>query len=546
MAFDAHQNFAYTTVANNPGTSGTTITVQTGTGPRFPMITGSGGYSVVICPFGQLPTPANAEIVTITGTTNNGSQVTGDSFTVTRAAEGTSAKTIAAGYQFFLGVTKKTITDIETAVTALQSGSSFPTSTSAGQTVASKSDHSWDLSDTVFSSQSGTSALNEAFKIKYHLNSGTYWPAETGHYYATITDESNVPVLRFTNCGDVSVQGNTNQVGEIAFYGRNTGTGWNAGGYNFPHIGYIFGRLSFFDRTDNHRTGQIVNLWDSQNGETFVISPSQQDFTTSGHPVPFMVAALGGERGMVGINIPVDDIADGERNILPLSNALSVTSLSASGFGPIGAIMVGIDYVTANYQAPVDGILSQGAICIGNGGNRTDPASLFEIASWFIGYSDGLVIDDPSGDISQGYLKFASTGLAGPIMTLKADSLGGLTFTTQGVSNTTNISKGVVTTYKAQNTLEAHTIQTASTTTAVTNAVVVATTASITLTLPDATTSTWTGVEVLIKNASGGSITVAMTGGQTVDGSGTSITLTNNQYLRLLSRGTTNWLKIST
>lgn len=38
MAADAHANFAYSTLANSPGTSGTSLDVQSGAGANFPIV----------------------------------------------------------------------------------------------------------------------------------------------------------------------------------------------------------------------------------------------------------------------------------------------------------------------------------------------------------------------------------------------------------------------------------------------------------------------------------------------------------------------------
>jgi hypothetical protein len=116
MLFDAHQNFAYSILANSPGTSGptATFTVTTGQGGRFPAVGSSGGYNAIVVPAGQLPTPLNAEVIRVTA-------ISGDNLTVTRAQEGTTAKNVTIGFQIYLGVTKKTLSDIESAIASLTS-----------------------------------------------------------------------------------------------------------------------------------------------------------------------------------------------------------------------------------------------------------------------------------------------------------------------------------------------------------------------------------------------------------------------------------------
>jgi hypothetical protein len=74
MAIDATKNFAYSAVANSPGTSGTTLNVTTGTGTLFP----AAPFDLTVWPANAQPISTNAEIVRVTA-------VATDSFTVTRA-----------------------------------------------------------------------------------------------------------------------------------------------------------------------------------------------------------------------------------------------------------------------------------------------------------------------------------------------------------------------------------------------------------------------------------------------------------------------------
>lgn len=101
-SFDAHKNFAISTVTNAPGTGGVTIEVNSGTGTRFP----STPFNATVWPASAIPTLDNAEIVRVTG-------LSGDTLTVTRARESTSSKPIAAGYYIAATVTAKTVTDLE-------------------------------------------------------------------------------------------------------------------------------------------------------------------------------------------------------------------------------------------------------------------------------------------------------------------------------------------------------------------------------------------------------------------------------------------------
>lgn len=105
MAFDAHKNLAISTIttAPSPPPSGTSLTVSAGEGARFP----AAPFNVTVWPANAMPTPASAEILRVTA-------MVGDTFTVTRAQEGTTARGIGAGDQIAASITARTLTDLET------------------------------------------------------------------------------------------------------------------------------------------------------------------------------------------------------------------------------------------------------------------------------------------------------------------------------------------------------------------------------------------------------------------------------------------------
>lgn len=106
MAFDAHKNFAYSTVATapSPATSGTSLVVSSGDGAKFPLIP----FNATVWPVGVQPTTANAEIIRVTG-------ISTDTFsTIVRAQEGTSARSIQVGDQISANITAKVLQDVET------------------------------------------------------------------------------------------------------------------------------------------------------------------------------------------------------------------------------------------------------------------------------------------------------------------------------------------------------------------------------------------------------------------------------------------------
>lgn len=103
MPISAHKNFALTTMASPPsGTGGTSLTVATGTGTRFPAVP----FNATIWPANVQPTTDNAEIVRVTAKAT-------DVFTITRAQEGTSARTHSANDQIAATITARTLTDAE-------------------------------------------------------------------------------------------------------------------------------------------------------------------------------------------------------------------------------------------------------------------------------------------------------------------------------------------------------------------------------------------------------------------------------------------------
>lgn len=111
MAFDIHANFSSTTVTNapTPAISGTSLTVLSAS--SFPA---TAPFNITIWPIGTQPSPANAEIASVTN-------VAGNVFSINRAAENSSARTILVGDNVALTVTKKLFTDIENKVVGLKS-----------------------------------------------------------------------------------------------------------------------------------------------------------------------------------------------------------------------------------------------------------------------------------------------------------------------------------------------------------------------------------------------------------------------------------------
>jgi len=94
------KNLAISVVATapSPATSGTTLTVTTGHGSRFPDPTTDGSFPITVWPTASTPDPSNAEICLCTARS-------GDVLTIIRTQEGTTARSVVIGDQVMLAVT---------------------------------------------------------------------------------------------------------------------------------------------------------------------------------------------------------------------------------------------------------------------------------------------------------------------------------------------------------------------------------------------------------------------------------------------------------
>lgn len=101
---DAHRNFAYSTVATapSPATSGTSLVVASGDGAKFPAVP----FNATVWATGANALTSNSEVVRVTA-------VSTDTLTITRAQEGTSARTVVVGDQIAATVTDKVLSDAE-------------------------------------------------------------------------------------------------------------------------------------------------------------------------------------------------------------------------------------------------------------------------------------------------------------------------------------------------------------------------------------------------------------------------------------------------
>lgn len=107
--FDDHTNFAYSTVAvaPSPASSGGSLTIQSADADGWPRPP----YNVVVWPTGARPTRSNAEIARVTSGTPESPVLT-----ITRAQEGTTARSVQAGDQVMVIPGSKVFTDIEDSI----------------------------------------------------------------------------------------------------------------------------------------------------------------------------------------------------------------------------------------------------------------------------------------------------------------------------------------------------------------------------------------------------------------------------------------------
>lgn len=125
---DYHANFVYGLIktAPSPATSGTSLVLNKSSyGDIFPDPASTGAYNVTIWPASTQPTTANAEIVRVTAKSDNGG-ANETTLTITRTQESTSARTIIAGDQISMNITKKVLVDIENMAVSAQVKNEVP------------------------------------------------------------------------------------------------------------------------------------------------------------------------------------------------------------------------------------------------------------------------------------------------------------------------------------------------------------------------------------------------------------------------------------
>jgi hypothetical protein len=185
---DAHKNFATSLVATapSPASSGTSLVVTGGEGTRFPTVP----FNATVCPAAADPTLANAEIVRVTA-------ISTDTFTITRATESSSARTVVVGDRIFAGPTDKTFRDIETQDGHFQNW--YPGTAKA---VTNPGFQARYLSGTLTSGILSLHALSRPLRAGVTLTSITFLCNVAGggmtHQWFTLVNKADLKTLRST------------------------------------------------------------------------------------------------------------------------------------------------------------------------------------------------------------------------------------------------------------------------------------------------------------------------------------------------------------
>jgi hypothetical protein len=187
---DAHKNFIFTTVATapSPATSGTSLTVSAGYGANLP----AAPFNMTVWPAGAQPSVTNAEIVRVTASST-------DTLTITRAQEGTSARSIVGGDQIALTITAKTLADLEAKVwvnfdgttAANVTGTYSRTSPSTTLTI-NIAGHGCIVGNHVYASFTSGTGVSGAYPVVSVIDANNF----TITTVATTTTSGNVTLLR--------------------------------------------------------------------------------------------------------------------------------------------------------------------------------------------------------------------------------------------------------------------------------------------------------------------------------------------------------------
>lgn len=260
MSFDSHSNFSYSTVstAPSPASSGTSLIVATGDGTKFP----AAPFNATVWPAGSQPTTANAEIVRVTAKST-------DTFTITRAQESSSARTILVGDQIAATITAKTLTDVETYIDPGVVVVAAPTGTAATDNAAIAAAITAAPTGGIVQLQAGTYAItgltiSKALTLRGHggANAGEATAVAGGQVWTTwgtrLTLDSATAVAITVSSHAVNLENfalqNVHATAPTAGAGIQTVTG----GGNSTHYGPNLSVRGFYINVDHQAGGQWV------------------------------------------------------------------------------------------------------------------------------------------------------------------------------------------------------------------------------------------------------------------------------------------------
>lgn len=207
--FDVHSNFAYGTIstAPSPGTSGTAMVLGTTNFADFPDPGTSSEYNMTVWPYGTLPLSSNAEIVRVVSKGANGT------INFSRAQESSSAIDIQQGYQVAMTWTKKSATDIETAINNIEGSISSDGWRSFSETVTYSS------GSAVVITGDYTSQFRKGVKFKFDQGGTT-------EYFACVGNSLSSGTTTLTLVGDAGTPIGTSAISNVYYSNSFTPEGY--------------------------------------------------------------------------------------------------------------------------------------------------------------------------------------------------------------------------------------------------------------------------------------------------------------------------------
>jgi hypothetical protein len=336
MAFDAHKNFAYSTVAvaPSPAISGTSLTVATGEGAKFPAVP----FNATVWPVSAIPLTTNAEIVRVTN-------IAGDVLTITRAQESTSARTVLIGDQIAATITVKTLTDVEAAV----GGANIKIS--AGTTSTSRSD--WTLSNSnglAFGLQTNGIITGSYTVPTVTAGSDTAGMSNLGNTSGTtgVVSGDAIRVL-FAGGNNITLSQSINGVSATI-----TISGANAGGAQTGISGVVVSNTTYTSGTISFSNAGNITISSSVNGATqYVVLSGNAAQTVESNT--FGMSNLGNTSGTTGV------VSGGQVRMLLAGGTNITLSQSINGVSATVTV-VGATYSTVGTATTVASVASANSV----------------------------------------------------------------------------------------------------------------------------------------------------------------------------------------